>query len=389
MANSEAAGTVLLFLMLGCGARTEVFLAAGSSSDAGMDSSINPGDGSSGESGPACTPMCTGKTCGSSDGCGGVCIAGNCVDAGSKGVLLFGGSDTTGNVLGDTWTWDGASWTRRDFIGPPARYGATMATLRDTVVLFGGLAVGDGGLAALDDTWTWDGSSWTRQDVAGPSARESAAMATLGDTVVLFGGNDEAGGAMEVSSDTWTWDGAGWTQPCVSESDSPSGRFGAAMATLRSTVVLFGGLGDDADLLRDTWTWNGTAWTRKDVAGPSARDSTAMATQNGTVMLFGGASSSGIEDSDTWTWNGVSWKAHHVTGPPARHDMAMFHAKRHRRDVRRELRGQRFPGRHLDMGRRDMDQGGDLRPQRLLLGRNGYPRRAIGVKEVQKGLRPF
>jgi hypothetical protein len=32
----------------------------------------------------------------------------------------------------------------------------------------------------LGDTWTWNGSSWTEQDVAGPSAPALAAMATVG-----------------------------------------------------------------------------------------------------------------------------------------------------------------------------------------------------------------
>lgn len=65
-------------------------------------------------------------------------------------------------------------------------------------VLFGGAA----GEVWPADTWTWDGATWTKLDVVGPSARDNAMMAALNDNVVLFGGSDAG-----VLGDTWTWDG--------------------------------------------------------------------------------------------------------------------------------------------------------------------------------------
>jgi len=44
--------------------------------------------------------------------------------------------------------------------------------------LFGGLEHTPG-TAYLADTWTWDGAAWTKQSVAGPSARRGAAMTTF------------------------------------------------------------------------------------------------------------------------------------------------------------------------------------------------------------------
>lgn len=77
-----------------------------------------------------------------------------------------------------------------------------MATLNDQVVLFGG---GNG--ADLGDTWVWDGSTWTELTIAGPAARGGTAATAWNGNIVLFGG--EAGGVYQ--SDTWTFDGSAWT----------------------------------------------------------------------------------------------------------------------------------------------------------------------------------
>ena len=39
-------------------------------------------------------------------------------------VLLFGGRDSNGTALGDTWLWDGTTWTAYGGAAPPARFGA-------------------------------------------------------------------------------------------------------------------------------------------------------------------------------------------------------------------------------------------------------------------------
>jgi hypothetical protein len=69
-----------------------------------------------------------------------------------------------------------------------------------TVVLFGGF----GSSSLLGDTWTWNGTTWTQQHPAtSPSARDVAAVADAATgTVVLFGGGSPDGG---VFGDTWTW----------------------------------------------------------------------------------------------------------------------------------------------------------------------------------------
>ncbi len=51
-----------------------------------------------------------------------------------------------------------------------------MAPVHDQLVLFGGL--NDGNSNTLGDTWTFDGTTWTQLSVAGPSGRSDAVMAT-------------------------------------------------------------------------------------------------------------------------------------------------------------------------------------------------------------------
>jgi hypothetical protein len=111
-------------------------------------------------------------------------------DAATGNVVLFGGGTSCCNTFGDTWTWDGSTWTKQaPASSPSARYGAAMAydAATGNVVLFGGHD--KNGL--LSDTWTWDGSTWTQQFPAThPSARGEAATvydAATGN-VVLFGG---------------------------------------------------------------------------------------------------------------------------------------------------------------------------------------------------------
>jgi hypothetical protein len=62
-----------------------------------------------------------------------MCDSESAEDSGLDGhcsIVLFGGGPPMGlDVLGETWTWDGTSWTQRDVEGPSPRYLAAMAPL--------------------------------------------------------------------------------------------------------------------------------------------------------------------------------------------------------------------------------------------------------------------
>jgi len=113
---------------------------------------------------------------------------------------LFGGIDQNLSSLGDTWAWNGSSWTQVANRGPTARRHHAMAyeSQKGVTVLFGG-ATGPGQFAG--DTWEWNGSAWTQTSSVGPSARDEMALAydSQRRRTVMFGGND---GNLP-QSDTW------------------------------------------------------------------------------------------------------------------------------------------------------------------------------------------
>jgi N-acetylneuraminic acid mutarotase len=208
--------------------------------------------------------------------------------------VLFGGEGDTG-LLDDTWLWDRDQFLWEPLpsaITPPARTGHSLAAIPDRgVLLFGGTGV-TGEL--LGDTYLSIGSGWM-PELFGPPPRTSHAMATdlLRGKIVLFGGRG-ANGALQ---DTWEWDtqgASGWTQR--SAATSPPARFGHSMFydPNRATIVMVGGAGDDSTSdYGDAWEWNGQAgtWSKLFVTVDLSPRAGALAffdENRGNPVLFGG-----------------------------------------------------------------------------------------------------
>jgi hypothetical protein len=106
--------------------------------------------------------------------------------------VLFGGHpdlQVSNVILGDTWSWDGSSWTQITAFGPNPCFSAAMVSTDVQIALFGGT---DSSNAAFRETWTFDGEDWTHRQDIGPSPRFSHAMSfdAARRTAVLFGGTD-------------------------------------------------------------------------------------------------------------------------------------------------------------------------------------------------------
>jgi cysteine-rich repeat protein len=161
-------------------------------------------------------------------------------------VVLFGGIDGNNVVLNDTWEWDGAAWhDATPLVGSPPPMGVMGAYVafgwpamvfdvaRRRTVLFGGYPTGQ--------TWEWDGSTWTPH-LAGPTDLLPTAAwspALVYDTrrarTVLTGGSP-------TSTSLWEWDGSHWSQPDVgSISPSPRIQVAAAYDEARGQLVRYGG----------------------------------------------------------------------------------------------------------------------------------------------------
>ena len=110
-------------------------------------------------------------------------------DAIRSRIVLFGGGDGVGTLMGDTWEWNGSAWAQIPNVnGPSARQQAVMAfdAARGRVVLFGGFD----GTNGVSDLWQWSGSAWTQIQATGPNARfgPAAAYDSGRSRMVIFGG---------------------------------------------------------------------------------------------------------------------------------------------------------------------------------------------------------
>jgi hypothetical protein len=250
-------------------------------------------------------------------------------DAATGTTLMFGGGDVV--VLGDTWSWNGSAWTQLfPPTSPPARDESAMTydAATGTIILFGGCTAGGnscGDSNLLGDTWSWNGSTWTQLFPAtSPPARAYQGMAYDAATgsILLFGGQTSG---FTILNDTWSWNGSTWTElsspaNCTTAcTASPPARGWPAMSNSQgNSLLLFGGQ-SFATAFDDTWTWNGTSWTEVSspsgcsttcTASPSARWAPWMAydAATSTAILFGGATFASLAPlNDTWSWNGSAW----------------------------------------------------------------------------------
>ncbi len=155
-------------------------------------------------------------------------------------IILFGGRAYFNFGSTVTYAWNGTNWINLSpVVSPVGRTGHSMVTdtARSRIVMFGGY---NGNL--LEDTWEWDGGGWMQIATSGatPGRRGNSGMSfdTERGVTILFGGNHGTG----VLGDTWEWDGTAWSlaEPC----DSPSPRQFSSMVydVQQKKHILFAGV---------------------------------------------------------------------------------------------------------------------------------------------------
>jgi cysteine-rich repeat protein len=257
-------------------------------------------------------------------------------DASRDRVVLFGG--VSGEVLlGDTWEWNGTKWILAEAASSPdprAEHVLGYHAALHRTVLFGGSAdpfgVGD---ERLGDTWEWDGSTWTPVESVVEPQRDSAVVYDADREVLVLVAGD-LGYDMDHSIYVGTWSFAGtWIRqhmapPASTLEDFSSWQTGATYDPLRQRVVLF-----KRDRMLE---WDGFVWsdpissTDRSAPAPPPRGRPALAYDDseGGVLLFGGAGFDPfvpvVPLGDTWTWDGTQWEQlAPVTSPPPRYEHAM------------------------------------------------------------------
>ncbi|MEW5849382.1 MAG: kelch repeat-containing protein [Myxococcota bacterium] len=250
-------------------------------------------------------------------------------DAEHGTTVLFGGFGGAGFNLAprnDTWTWNGSGWTQHTSgPTPPPRVGGAMAydPVRGVTVLFGGCLTLSANLEAgrpdcdeaLGDTWEWDGASWT--EVIVPSSPEVRALATLVEDprfagVLLFGGAGGGQGLDNFLEDVWRWDGTAWTEVTPGTVDPPPFLDAAVVwnASRRELVAVAGSVGDDDT--QDTWIWDGSRWRlhtqTEPLFSPRARPQVGYNRDDTSLLLFGGQQDGNVF-KDAWRFDGTRWTA--------------------------------------------------------------------------------
>lgn len=165
-------------------------------------------------------------------------------------TLVFGGEEMFNGRRNDLWAFDGSSWRNRAPTGglpsPRSDMRLVYDAARGVHVMFGGF---DSNGVYLNDTWEYSSAANTWTLVSTPNApapRLDYAMeydATRG-VVVLHGGRSQ----FVSFGDTWEYDGSDWVG--VSTVATPGTRVGADFAPAATGLFLHGGATHD-----DTWVY--------------------------------------------------------------------------------------------------------------------------------------
>ncbi len=237
-------------------------------------------------------------------------------------MYVFGGTsgNSGGSRMNDLWRFDGAAWTQMTANlaagSPPPRHqaGVTWDPTRNKLVVYGGA---DAAGAVLGDLWEWDPgtNAWTNvTPAASPPARRftSIAFDPATNGIVMFGGLD---GSNTHLNDTWLlFGGAAWVQSAPTVVPSTRRQHHLVTRPDVGDVLLIGG--QDASLpvpakwRRDVHSWNGNDWTliptATDPQGVVANGATYDELRQRVVMPSGNGGTpanqfNGVSEFDTLT----------------------------------------------------------------------------------------
>jgi hypothetical protein len=212
-------------------------------------------------------------------------------------------------LLGDSWEWDGKSWTRYRGEGPPPRVLAVAAYDKKNkqIVLYGGF--GSAGL--LTDTWLYDDNGWKKSSATAPGdyvphamfyneVKQKIAMVV----VVLNSGDDQRFSVNEM----WEWSGSEWVKSQTQIRPTSSQSLQAIASFRKGEIVIF----DGDNIVRGnatTWQLSGNKWTDSSNPGPAPRVGDAMIfdPSGNQLILFGGSDRKTFFN-DTWKWDGSRWQ---------------------------------------------------------------------------------
>lgn len=135
-------------------------------------------------------------------------------------------------------------------------------------------------------------------------------------TSTLFGGTV----GTTFTDDMYSWNGGKWVPVVLPEGgEAPPARARGAMSRFGQAALLYGGEGEGGNL-NDTWTWNHAAkdWRLiEDAGGPSARRSGTLFEVGSAAYLYGGIGTSNELSYETWRFRDGVWAMVSVPSPPS------------------------------------------------------------------------
>jgi hypothetical protein len=176
------------------------------------------------------------------------CGASMAYDSARDQVILFGGVASAGppyTYRPDTWAWNGSSWQKlAPAMNPSLGWRGVMAEdpIHQQLIYYTGVRYNSGlGDLTGGETWVWDGTSWTHPvDAGSPTGRYSPAMAwnPARRRLMFIGG---AFRNITMTSDPLMaeWDGTRWN--VVPTGGNEAARYASAAAAWRDGVVVLGG----------------------------------------------------------------------------------------------------------------------------------------------------
>ncbi len=237
-------------------------------------------------------------------------------------LILFGGKALAGQLLDDTWIWDGTNWTQATKIPgswPSARYGHAMAADRS---ITGGGAIMYGGKANLGTmqvgTWRFNKGTqtWTSlgAQASDPALRTNALCSYIETPtglvgMAMMGGIDGAGAYVADGMHIWNDTTLQWTQMLALPPEAQQRQLGVMTYDFqRQRIIVSGGTGP-AGSLTDTWEYDDLAstWLQRS-AGPAPIGSSG-------IPYFDGAYRTDDYDCIAVTATGTHRYA--VTNPPS------------------------------------------------------------------------
>jgi hypothetical protein len=225
-------------------------------------------------------------------------------DPASKMVMLFGGRLGPGQLVNDTWSWNGTNWRELDdgSAGPPASEDALMAwdgARAEMVLVAGG------------ETWIWTGNHWVRQmsgDLASAPFAGAMAYDPITRGVVLVGSAPPGAAA----SSTELWNGSSWRVLPSSENFANADVGGLALDPQLGALLLCTTTSQPTSK-PDLWQWTGRDWLPIDVAAPSplfVEGEVTDPTDYRTITIVGAEmppTEGAPQPLHVWTLTGSGW----------------------------------------------------------------------------------